>query len=229
LLTGWVDQYEVLTREVVCALLEWQRTVPNLKLAEKLLKRLAAQGEFNQIVHQNVTYAVTLSISLRTKKERKQLAHRFMAARRASTFARCAHVEQRICGRALQAKGGDVIPDDLYKWSINDQGIAAYALFWEDETGQDHFSKIPAKCRQYVAQYELLKDRYGIEFFHVVWNCRLASWVPKIAAAVQSMKERQEIFRINHEAAVNPFEPHSILDTIYLSPADGAHHGLLEG
>ena len=45
---GLVDHYEVLTRELLCALLDWQRTLPNLKMAEKLLRRLGSQGHFHQ-------------------------------------------------------------------------------------------------------------------------------------------------------------------------------------
>ena len=220
LLTAWLDEELVLTRELACALLGWQRTTPNLKMAERLLRRLAERGEFQWREQDNVTYAVTHAISLRTPKVRRQLTHYHMTARRSSTFRRAVNCTQRVSGAELRAMGGKVIFDELFKFDT-------YGLFAEDETGRHSFAKIPQKCRDIYRYHVLLKQQYHLAFFGVVWNCRLASWVPKIAAEIRKLpQEAWGFFLINHEGRIDPFRPDSVLDRIYLSPKDGEYHGL---
>lgn len=100
-------------------------------------------------------------------------------------------------------------------------------FFFEDERGTDHFTKILPKCALYYKHHRLLKQEYKLVFFGVVWNCRLASWVPKIAAAIRTLpKEAWSFFLINAEKDIDPFRPDSILDKMYLSPIDNQYHGV---
>jgi hypothetical protein len=217
---GLVDHYEVMTRELLCALLDWQRTLPNLKMAEKLLRRLGSQGHFHQIAQDGITYAVTLSISLRKKGERKQLAHRYMGARRASTLDRAIACDDKRTGRMLWAQGGRIVPDEFYR-------MGTHGLFFEDNVGRDHFANIPAKAALYDRDRDYLQQLYGIDSFHVVWNSKLASRVAKIVEALQGISQG-DMFLVCHEEAFSPFDPLSILQPIFHSPHDHRMHRLLE-
>ncbi len=217
---GLVDHYEVLTRELLCALLDWQRTLPNLKMAEKLLRRLGSQGHFHQIAQDGMTYAVTLSISLRKKHERKQLAHRFMGARRSSTLDRAVACDEKRTGRMLWAQGGTIVPDEFSR-------IGTHGLFFEDNVGRDHFANIPAKSALYFRDRAYLKQLYGIDSFQVIWNSKLVSRVAKIVEALQGIG-RGSMFLVCHEETFSPFDPLSILQPIFHCPYDHHMHRLLE-
>src|SRR5947209_3788563 len=65
LIISQVNTYEVVTCELVAALLGLERTHSNLNIIERRLRLLADQKHFRQVQQDGITYTVSFSLSLR--------------------------------------------------------------------------------------------------------------------------------------------------------------------
>ena len=88
------------------------------------------------------------------------------------------------------------------------------------------------KCALYPTLLDTLKMYFQVSHITVFWNCQLASWVPRIAAVIRDIhlpagvQVPSRLFFINHAAKIDPFNPDSILEPIYLSPSDNKYYPL---
>src|SRR5437867_746948 len=79
-----VDHLEVADHRLIAAGLGLDNTPSTLASIGRRMKRLAglkSEYKYFQLVKQNVTFAVTLDISIRKSGERAELAHRYQQAR----------------------------------------------------------------------------------------------------------------------------------------------------
>jgi hypothetical protein len=220
-LIGWVNHFEVLTRELGCALLALPRTPANLKTVERRLRRLAIDGQhFNQIEQDGIVYAVTLAIAPRKKTERAQLAHRLMEARRWACLESVLPIDDKRTARMLRAQGGTLIPDGFC--TIGERGF-----FWEDNVGRDHFEEIPAKAELYVRNHEYLTRLFGVASAQVVWITKIKSRVEKIVDSFAGIGNGR-LFLVTHEEQFTPYDPQSILQPIFRCPHDQGWHSFLD-
>ena len=231
LVTGWVNEWEVFDRRLTCANLGWENTVSNLKMAEKLLRRLAHRGDFQQREQDNVVFSITNDINLRSEKERNQLRHKYQGAVRGSTFIRAVEIDERISGSVLRARKlkGEylvpLIPDEFCR-------VGRFGYCFEDETGKNKWRDVVEKCALYPTLLDALKMHFKVSHITVFWNCQLASWVPRIAQIIREqqlpagVQTPSSLFFINHAASIDPFDSDSILKPIYLSPSDNKYYPL---
>src|SRR5262249_35566974 len=113
---GMIEQYRVVRLELILALLDLPRTKNNLNIIDSRLQKLSEYA-FHKIIHDGLAYNVTLDISRPKSKEQKsQLAHYYMASKRFSTLERVTKFEQRLDGRELWRIGGNVVFDDFVKF-----------------------------------------------------------------------------------------------------------------
>ena len=217
---GLVDHYEVMTRELLCALLDWQRTLPNLKMAEKLLRRLGSQGHFHQIAQDGITYAVTLAISLRKKGERKQLAHRYMGARRSSTLDRAMACDENAPAGCSGHKAEGLS-------QMNSTGLVRTACslktMWAGIILHRTFRRNP---RSTTATATTSNNYTALNLF--TWSGP-ANWPVVLQRSSRLCRDRprRHVPRVPRRG-VSPFDPLSILQPIFHSPHDHCMHRLLE-
>jgi hypothetical protein len=220
-LIEFVNRYQMLTTELGCALLGWPRTRANLKIVERRLRRLAEDGKhFHQVLRDGILYTLSLEISPRKKEEQSQLVHRYMEARRWATLEMAIPIANKRTARQLRQQGaGSFIPDGFC--TINGTGY-----FWEDNTGNDNFADISAKCTLYYRDREYLAQVFGVASFRVVWTSKLKSRVNLILDSAAGIGSGG-LFLVTHEEEFSPFIPQSILEPIFWSPKDRQQHSLL--
>jgi hypothetical protein len=226
-----VNTYQVVTAELVCALLGMEDTHSNRNIVERRLRLLAEEDDrvkhFRQVRQDGVTYTVSLSLSLRVNGARAQLLHRAMQSRFWATLLKTVSVAVRKTDGELRTAKGSVIPDGFFM-------VHNDAFFVEVNTGRDSFDHPLHKAREYHRQHDYLcktviteKGQPPIESFRVLWVNRYRD------RAAQMLRTFAEIgsgglFLVTSQEHFNPFQPHTILDC-WFSPKTGEKAPLLEG
>jgi hypothetical protein len=203
-----VNTHQVVTAELVCALLGMEHTHSNVNIVERRLRLLAEEDKrvkhFRQVRQDGVTYTVSLSLSLRVNGARAQLLHRRMQSRFWVTLEAALPVENRKTDREFRAEKGPLVPDGFFT-------VKNDAFFVEVNTGRDSFDHPLQKAREYHRQQEYLCRIYDLDSFRVLWVNRSAT---RGTAMLRRFSEISsgDMFFVTSEPQFTPFHPHTVLD-----------------
>ena len=235
-----VDHLDVVTPAVLVAFLGLDCTPSSLASIGRRLRRLAAAHElnlvtqFDPVLQQNVTYAVTKELNPRQRDTRQQLAHKLMMAK----FWACAEalypMTDKMKDRELRAAGGlgtcGIVPDGFCR-------IGSRNFFLECNGGRDHFDQVVDKAQKYHRHRgSLLDDGNVAAAIRVIWISKLKGRVAHMVAAFTKIDSDSEgIFKIcaeedffpQHLSTDTPFNPFRLTELIFNSSKDGQKHTLV--
>jgi Replication-relaxation len=209
-----VNDLQVVTCEVLCAMLGFEHTHSTMNIVERRLRLLAEEDgrikHFRQVRQDGTTYTVSLSVSLRKNGARAQLLHRAMQSRFWVTLLRAVSVEQRTTDSDFHAEGGTLVPDGFF---VAD----GHAFFVECDTGRANFQHVLKKAQEYHKQQEYLCKIHNIPTFRVLWVTRFADERTRHMLKKFAEIGGGELCLVTTEEHFSPFEPQTILDN-WFSP-----------
>jgi hypothetical protein len=215
-----VEHLDVVNHELLVALLGLDDTPPMRATIARRMERLAQANEFSlltqfdPVIGQNVTYAVTKEISARQQNTRKQLPHKLMMAKFWACVELTFPVMEKKTDRQLRAEGGfgssGIVADGFCV--LNDR---AYPV---ECTRRDTLEKVVEKAQKYYHYREYLHDLFDHPF--------TVLWIAKLPGRVDTMVEKFSkigsggMFKVCAEKDFSVFNPLSIDSEIWVSPKD---------
>ena len=214
LIIAHVNDFQVLTCEVLCAVLGLEHTHSAMNIVERRLRLLVEEDgrvkHFRQVRQDGTTYSVSLSVSLRKNGARAQLLHRAMQSRFWATLVRAVSVEQRKSDSEFRAEGGTLVPDGFFV-------AHGQAFFVECDTGRANFQHVLKKVQDYHKQQVYLRKIHNIPSFRVLWVTRFADERTRHMLETFAEIDKDGLCLVTTEEHFSPFEPQTILEN-WFSP-----------